>query len=222
MHAMLTTLPGSPMHFGRYALCCRTQETVRWSISNFTTRRKMQTIQVQIHYRNGREKPEMSGVNRWSANCLANNVPSDVREAYVHEVLEQHHARYEVRPYYVVLDQRPAGAPPREQRIQAGFDVDVYGTLEREQLPLYRSEGARTVVNYFQTIAQQIQSKVGQQCTIEVIPYADSMILDTHQHFQPQAMLRIRISHDRGLDQPEGPPEEQALMAIRETLHALE
>jgi hypothetical protein len=34
-------------------------------------------------------------------------------------------------------------------------------------------------------------------------------------------MLRIRISHDRGLDQPEGPAEEQALRAILESLREL-
>ena len=63
---------------------------------------------------------------------------------------------------------------------------------------------------------------VGQQYTIEIIPYVDSLVLDTHEHFQPEVMLRIRISHGRGLDQPEGPPEEKALNAIRETLHELE
>jgi hypothetical protein len=145
----------------------------------------------------------------------------DVRELDVHEVLEGHHVGYEVRPYYVVLDQRPAGAPPKEQKIQAGFDVDLYGVLENEQLPLYRSEGSRRVVEYFERAAQQIQSKVGNQSTVEVIPYTDSIILDTHQHFQPEVMLRIRISHDRGLDQPAGPAEEQALIAIREILAEL-
>ena len=149
-------------------------------------------------------------------------MPTDVREADIHEVLEQHHARYEVRPYYVILDQRPAGATPIEQKVQAGFDVNLYGALEKEQLPLYRSEGARMVVNYFEVVAREIQSKAGQHCTVEVIPCTDSVVLDTNQHFRPQAVLQIRISHDRGLDQPEGPSEEQALEAIRETLHKLE
>jgi hypothetical protein len=146
---------------------------------------------------------------------------SDVREANIHEVLEQHQARYEVRPYYVVLDQRSPGAPPTDQRVQAGFDVDLYGTLEKEQFPLFRSEGARMVVDYLQAVAKEIQPKTGHYCTIEVIPYEDSVVLDTHQQFRPQAMLRIRISHARGLDQPEGPPEEQALVEIRQSLHEL-
>jgi hypothetical protein len=146
---------------------------------------------------------------------------SDVRELDVHEVLESHHVRCEVRPYYVVLDQRPAGAPPKGQKVRAGFDVDLYGVLENETLPLYHSEEARRVVKHFETVAQEIQSKVGNHCTIEVMPYADSIVLDTHQHFQPEVMLRIRISHDRGLDQPQGSAEEQALIAVREALLGL-
>lgn len=147
---------------------------------------------------------------------------TDVRESDIHEVLEQHHARYEVRPYYVILDQRPAGAPATEQKVQAGFDVNLYGAVEKEQLPLYRSEEGRKVVNYFEAVAEEIQSRAGQHCTVEAIPYTDSLVLDTTQHFRPQAMLTIRISHDRGLDQPAGPSEERALAAVRETLHKLE
>jgi hypothetical protein len=120
------------------------------------------------------------------------------------------------------LDQRPVGAPPVEQKVQAGFDVHLYGAVEKEQLPLYRNEEGHKVVAYFEAVAQEIQSKAGQQCTVEAIPYTDSLVLDTTQHFRPQAVLTIRISHDRGLDQPAGPSEEQALGAIRETLHKLE
>lgn len=147
---------------------------------------------------------------------------NDVREADIHEVLEAHHVRYEVRPYYVELDQRPAGAPPIHRRVQAGFDVNLYGALDKMQLPPRHSEEARLVVNYFEKVAQEIQSKAGHKCTVEVIPNADSLALDTREHFQPEAMLLIRISHYRGLDQPEGPSEEQALKALEETLRELE
>jgi hypothetical protein len=34
-------------------------------------------------------------------------------------------------------------------------------------------------------------------------------------------MLRIRITHGRGLDQPAGAPEERALKEIQEQLHVL-
>jgi hypothetical protein len=153
---------------------------------------------------------------------IMNSVASDAREADIHKLLEHYHVRYEVRPFYVVSDQRPVGVAPIDQRVQAGFDVNLYGTLEKMQLPLYRSEEARTLVDYFETIAGDIQSKAGQLCTIEVTFDENSVVLDTHEHFQPEAVLRIRISHARGLEQPEGSSEEQALGAIRETLRKLE
>jgi hypothetical protein len=146
---------------------------------------------------------------------------SDVHEADVQEILAQHHTRYEVRPYYVVLDERPVDAPHTEQKVHAGFDVDLYGTVDKEVLPLYQSDAARTTVDYLEAAAKKIQTDVGKQCTIEVISYADSLILDTQQHCQPEVMLRIRISHTRGVAQPAGPAEEQALNAIREALHDL-
>jgi hypothetical protein len=140
----------------------------------------------------------------------------------VNDVLERHHARYEVRPYYEMFDLRPVGAPEIIKRVQAGFDVDLYGNLiENETLPLYRSEGARMVVAYFENIAKQIQSKVGQQCTVQVITCDDALVLDSRHNFQREAMLRIRIGHSRGLDQAAGPPEEQALEAIRQTLRGM-
>ena len=138
---------------------------------------------------------------------------SDVRRVDIHDVLERHQVRYEIRPYYV--------APRMEQKVQAGFDVNLYGTLETWHLPLYHSGEGRGIVEYFESVAQEIQQKVGHQCTLEIIRDSDSLILDPQHHFRPQAMLRIRISHDRGVDQPEGPTEEQALKAIRETLHEL-
>src|SRR5260370_25879183 len=118
---------------------------------------------------------------------------TDVREADIHEVLEQHHARYEVRPYYVILDQRPAGAPPIEQKVQAGFDVNLYGALEKEQLPLYRSEGARRVVNYFEAVALEIEANAGQHWNIEGTPYTDSLVPATTTHLHPQSILQLPI-----------------------------
>src|SRR5262249_12112012 len=109
--------------------------------------------------------------------------------------------------------------PATEQKVKAGFDVSLYAALEKEQLPLFNSEGARKVVKYLESLAQEIQSQVGQRCTVEVIPNADSIVLDPHRDFQPQAMLQTRISHGRGLDQVEGTSEEQALEILREKLH---
>ena len=144
---------------------------------------------------------------------VKNSMSSDVHRVDIHDVLERHQVRYEVHPYYV--------APASGKRVQAGFDVDLYGTLESWHLPLYQSEEGQRVVEYLESLTQEVQSKVGNDCTLEVIRDSDSLTLDPQHHFRPQAMLRIRISHDRGLDQPEGPAEEQALKAILESLREL-
>ena len=150
-------------------------------------------------------------------------MPINVSEAEVHAALERHHVRYEVRPYYVVWEQRVPGGRAVDQKIQAGFDVDLYGTLGKVQLPLFlESKEAHNVVDYFRMVAHEIQSKIEKHdTTVEVMPYENSLILDTQRHFQPEAMLRIRISHERGMNQPAGLPEEQALNGIREMLHGL-
>jgi hypothetical protein len=146
---------------------------------------------------------------------------TDVRKADVHEVFERYHVCYEVRPYYVIWDQRPEGAPATEQKVQAGYGVDLYAAIEKYQVPPFDSEEARMVVDYLESVAREVQAAAGQHCTVEVIQSRDSLVLDTQKHFQPQVTLQIRISHDRGLDQPAGPSEEQALQAVREALHEL-
>src|SRR5215468_8138610 len=47
---------------------------------------------------------------------------------HARDLFLQHHVRYEVSTYYVVLEARPSGASPNERRIPAGFDIDLYAT----------------------------------------------------------------------------------------------
>jgi hypothetical protein len=146
---------------------------------------------------------------------------TDVQKSEIHELLKGHPTHYEVRPYYVVWGRYPEGAPPIEQRVQAGFTVDVYAAVENCQFPIFETEQARRVMDYFGSLAQETQEGTGHGCTVEVIPYEDSLVLDTQKQFEPQAMVQIRISHHRGLDQPEGPAEEQALKAVCDALREL-
>jgi hypothetical protein len=146
----------------------------------------------------------------------------DVRSSDLQELLAGHRVWYEFRPYYAVVDQRPPGGPPVQHKVQAGFDVNLYAVLETEQhFGLDRTQKARVVRTYFQAVAWEIQSQAGQGVTVEVMPYEDSIILDTHEHFQPEVMLQVRIGHCRGLDQPSGASEEQALEALRDRLRDL-
>jgi hypothetical protein len=143
----------------------------------------------------------------------------EVGQVDVRTLLERYHVHYGVHPYYVVWEQRPDGAPALDERIQAGFDIDLSGTVDKLELPDLHPEEYGALVGYFEAVGREVQKTVGQECTVEVIPYPISLAFDTH--LQPEAMLRIRISHCRGLNQPAGPAEEQALIAIRTKLHEL-
>jgi hypothetical protein len=137
----------------------------------------------------------------------------------LHELVQHLHAFYEVLPYYILLEARKPGTMDTTRRIQAGFDVDIYGTRigqGSEPPPGYALAYAAA-----QEIASTISSHTSDACSIEVIPFGSTVILDTTKHFQPEGMLRIRITHGRGLDQPAGAAEESALKEVQEQLHAL-
>jgi hypothetical protein len=137
----------------------------------------------------------------------------------VRELIEQYHPFYEVAPYYIVLEARSSGTAVTRRRIQAGFYIDMYGiiaSLEPEPFTDY-------VLAYtaLQKVVETVLPRTSDRCSIEVIPFASSVILDTRTHLQPEAMLRIRIAHGRGIDLPAGTSEERALNEIEEKLRDL-
>ena len=58
-------------------------------------------------------------------------------------------------------------------------------------------------------------------CSIEVIPFGPTIVLDSRNHLQPMAMLRIRITHNRGVHEPAGAAEQEALKAVEAQLSNL-
>jgi hypothetical protein len=137
----------------------------------------------------------------------------------VREVIERHHAFYEVLPYYVVLEDRPPGAAATTHRIQAGFDVDVYG-VEAVQEPGL-SPDYELVCETIGNLVETVLPHTSDFCSIEVIPFGSTVFPDAARHFQQDAMLRIRITHERGLGRPAGAPEERALKEVLDQLRNL-
>jgi hypothetical protein len=136
----------------------------------------------------------------------------------VRRVIEDHQAFYEVTPYYVLFEERPRGYTS-SRRIQAGFDVDVFGIVKGpapQPSPEYE-----LVYQALSRLADAIRPPTSDGCSIEVISLASTIILDPRLHFQPEATLRIRIAHSRGLDQPAGPAEERTLQKLQEQLRSL-
>jgi hypothetical protein len=140
-------------------------------------------------------------------------------DSQIRQAIQEHQAFYEVLPYYVLFEERPAGGRVTEQRIQAGFDVDIYGVRKHPG-----SQGSTEYEHFYKTLQEltaKIQPDTSGTCAVEVIPCRATTILDTKMHFQSEAMFRIRITHYRGLDQPAGPQEQHALQEIEEQLKNL-
>ncbi len=139
---------------------------------------------------------------------------SDIRE-----LVKKHHAHYEVWPYYLIFEQGHGTPTATTHRIQVGFDIDVYAARTDNELPL---DSPQYQLGYaeLQKLTEEISHHVDQSCSIEIVPFLSTIVLDTKNDLRSQALLRIRICHWGGLDQPAGPAEEHALQEIERELQA--
>ena len=131
----------------------------------------------------------------------------------IHELIDRTYARYEVLPYYIVQEE-PHGTT---KRIQAGFDIEVYGVKPGH----VRHPGQDYVLGYvaLENLVETVLPHTGESCSVEVISFPSTLVLDAKRQFQAEGMFRIRITH-KGL-QPAGQSEERALKEIKERLHDL-
>jgi len=141
-------------------------------------------------------------------------VPSDVRT-----VIELRQVFYEVSPYYVMVDYPPVENGPAARMVMAGFDVDVFG--------LKASDEAQPSVDYelLHSTLQEVRAKVAPRttdaCYLEVIAYDSTVYFDAKHKFREETLLRIRITHQRGLDRPANKAEESALHNLEMELRQL-
>jgi hypothetical protein len=138
------------------------------------------------------------------------------------EIFQRHHARYEVSRYFVLLDVRTFGVPPTHRKIHAGFDVDVYGYFDDHgsTLSFENGELRETSKELYAACQVAVGPAVGDS-RIELIPDDETLVLDEQMHSEPEALVRIRITHSRGLDQPAGASEEKALDGVVRSLKSL-
>jgi len=144
---------------------------------------------------------------------MADNISSLVKE---------HHAFYEVSPDYVYLEERPVGLPAGTRRVQAGFNVDVYGVRTEDNEPAMPPPNEYALgYTELQKIAERVSQHSSDSCSVEVIPFPNVAFIDPRNQGRVEAMIRISISHFRGLDQPAGPPEQRALEEVENELKSL-
>jgi hypothetical protein len=133
-------------------------------------------------------------------------------------LLLRHGARCEISPYYVVLDVRTFGVPPVQRKVQAGFDVDLYGIGAGHHTLSVADGEFEEVLQELEEACREAVPPGAESCRIEIIRFEETLVLSVQQHFEPQALVRVRVTHSRGLDQPSGPAEDQALAAIVRSL----
>jgi len=140
----------------------------------------------------------------------------------ISSLVKEHHAFYEVSPYYVLFDERPLGLPATTRSVQAGFNVDVYGVRTEDNLPAMPSPD-EYALGYaaLQKLAKTVSQHTSDSCSVEVIPFPSTAIIDNRNHGLVEAMIRIQISHERGLNQPAGVAEGRALKDVERELKSL-
>jgi len=105
----------------------------------------------------------------------------------IHELIEQHDAFYQVLPYYILQQERTDGTT--KKRIQAGFDIDVYGIkTSHEQHP-----GRDYLLGYLalEKLVETILPHIGESCSVEVITFPSEVVFEAKRQFQEEGMLRI-------------------------------
>ena len=140
-------------------------------------------------------------------------------EEEIHQLIQEHHAFYVVQPHYTLTQTHEPDGGRASRTVHAGFDIDVYALVPAGKWQ--PAEDYWTAYASARKLIESIEAHATESCSIEVIPFASSVIVDTHTQMQRQARLRIRISHGRGLDQPAGPSEKCALKELETLLQGL-
>ena len=136
-------------------------------------------------------------------------------------VIQEHHAFYEVLPYYVLADDANGGPPLSKHRVHAGFDVEIYGESRKKELVMPGPDPDYTLgYSGLQNIAEELSRHATDSCSLEVLEFPATIFFDLRRH-APEALLRIRISHCRGLNEPAGLPEQRALEELEKELKSL-
>jgi hypothetical protein len=162
-------------------------------------------------------------MGNWKKQDKDRNLPSNGGVSMSHNIRElivQYHAYYVVSPYYVLVEQKHGSPGTTKNRIQAGFNIDVYGLNDKADLSLPAREAYSIAYAELNKIADTVSSHVS-GCLIEVTAFPSTVFLEARTSFRAQGDVLIQIAHAGDVDQPAGLPENQALEEIEKQLQAL-
>jgi hypothetical protein len=137
----------------------------------------------------------------------------------IQNLIKERRLFYEVSLYYVVDEERPVGRPVSMKRIQAGFDVNLYGLGAVTPLRLDVDDARfHSMLEELEQLASEVVPEHSESTNITITPFEDSLVLDTHRDLAPAASVRIRITGARNGFDREGNAEERVLSRIRTKL----
>lgn len=136
------------------------------------------------------------------------------------QLITKYHAFYEVSPYNIVIEEGHGSSTATRHIVQAGFDVDVHGVSDKSELEPPPSGEYALGYAELKRIADGV-SQNASECSIEVIPFPSTVFSDARRPFQSEAVLRIRIEHQGGVDQHAGLAEQHALQDVEKQLQGL-
>jgi hypothetical protein len=134
-------------------------------------------------------------------------------------LLKKYRAFYEVLPYHVIIEEAHGSPAATRHIIQAGFDVDVHGLSNKDEVELPPPGDYALGYAELKKIADGV-SQHASECSIEVIPFPSTVFSEARENYRSEAVIRIRISH-WGIDQPLGLPEQHALEELERQLQSL-
>jgi len=139
----------------------------------------------------------------------------------IRELIEEHYAYYTTKCCHTTLSSRKGTV--RRTRLHVGFRLALMSTSTAQESKMTRrgSPIITSLATELQKIAKKSSHHSSDTCSIEAIPSFSSILFDAGKNLQPQAMMRIRVSHHRGLNQPAGPAEEHALGQIEKQLQEI-
>ena len=140
--------------------------------------------------------------------------------ANLQPLIQKYHIFYEVLPYNIVIEEGHGSPTMTRRTIQAGFDVDVHGLSDKTELELPPANEYGFAYAELKKIANSV-SHHASECSIEAIPFPSTVFSEADEQFPSGAIIRIRISHSRGINQPAGLPEQRALEEVEKQLHSL-
>jgi hypothetical protein len=104
-------------------------------------------------------------------------------------LVKEHRAFYEVSPYYVEVEERPVGRPVTARRVQAGFNVGVYGVrTEDKKLAMPRADEYALGYAELKRLAQKVSQHTTDSCSLGVSQFPSTAIIDTRHRGQVEAI----------------------------------